>query len=220
MNSNNQQDHSNTPYPSTGILLPTCYLPPVSYFYQCLKPNELYVEILETYPKQTLRNRCFILGPNDIQMLSIPVSRPSGNHTKTKDILINNSLPWQKQHWRSIETAYNKSPFLLYYQDHFYPFYEQPMKFLIDFNEGIRERIFEIFQIDKKVQHNKVFEKTPNNLCDLRNAFSDKIPQPPIPEYHQVFSAVHGFVPNLSILDLICNLGPESIAYLRQLKVS
>jgi hypothetical protein len=99
------------------VLRSTAYLPPVSYISGCLRQDEILIERFETYPKQTIHNRCRILGPNGLQVLSVPVVRVNGNHTLTKDIRIAETIPWQRLHWRSIETAYNNSPFFLYYKD-------------------------------------------------------------------------------------------------------
>jgi hypothetical protein len=220
MNSGNHVPQNLPKKEEKAILIPTSYLPPISYLSYCLPTQYVNIEVQETYPKQTIRNRSYIYGPNGLHILSIPVTKPFGNHTKTKEVRINNNLSWQKQHWRSIETAYNKSPFLLYYQDYFYPFYEQPVDFLVDFNEGIREKIFEILHIDKSISFTSSFVKDPGNTRDLRKSFSGKSAQPLIPEYHQVFADRHGFLSNLSILDLICNLGPDALPYLNALKIS
>ncbi len=99
------------------VLLTTAYFPPVGYMAEVLRADTVVIEVHETYPKQTCRNHCVIQGPNGRQTLSIPVTRINGNHTKTRDILISTHEPWQKTHWRSIQTAYNNSPFFLYYLD-------------------------------------------------------------------------------------------------------
>jgi hypothetical protein len=170
------------------------------------------LERFETYPKQTCRNRCHIYGPNGLQTLSIPVIKVNGNHTLTKDIRIATSTPWQRLHWRSIETAYNNSPFFLYYQDEFERVFEKHFDFLLDLNTTLLEIIFDIFRIEKKIGFTDHFLKIPEGIEDHRE-FTQKKKVPSndaFSPYTQVFSPKHGFLPDLSIIDLIFNMGPES----------
>lgn len=200
-----------------NVLLSTAYLPPIYYVSGCLHPEKILIEAHETYAKQTCRNHCNIYGPNGKQALSIPVNKVHGNHTLVKDIRISYLLPWQKIHWRSIETAYNKSPFFLYYRDYFETFYDNKFDFLLDLNFKLLEVIFLILRIDKEIGITGYFEKHPGETGDYRNILVSKnYPLPVLlPEYIQVFGTRHGFLPNLSIIDLIFNLGPGAIEYLK-----
>ena len=202
-----------------SLLIPSSYLPPVSYVSACLHADDIVIEKYETYAKQTFRNHCIIGGPNGKQKLSIPVIKVNGNHTKTKDIRISDVMPWQKMHWRSIKTAYNNSPFFLYYYDSFIPYFEKKQEFLVDFNTSLLESIFHILKEEKKIQGTDQFEKEVSEKYDLRNLWGKKHPviQSNFPEYTQVFSPKHGFLHDLSIIDLIFNLGPEARQYLRNL---
>ncbi|MBN1199479.1 MAG: WbqC family protein, partial [Bacteroidales bacterium] len=141
------------------LLLPTAYLPPISYVAGCVSSEEVLVEIWETYPKQTFRNHCEIYGPNGRLRLTIPVNKPNGNRTKTKDIRIDPNLPWQKIHWRSFETSYNKSPFFLYYQDYLLPFYEKNFTFLIEFNLLLLETLSQAIRLDKVIAFTESYEQ-------------------------------------------------------------
>ena len=183
----------------------------------CASREDIIIEAWETYPKQTIRNRCFIMGPNGQQMLSVPISKPHGNHTKTKDIRISHHLPWQANHWRSIETAYNKSPFLLYYANYFYPFFEQPFDHLLDFNDRLLETLMMILRIDKEWRYSTRYEASQPNQADQRVSKKSPPPSTRFPEYQQVFSTNHGFLSDLSVIDLICNLGPDAGDYIRGL---
>ncbi|MBE0647191.1 MAG: WbqC family protein [Bacteroidales bacterium] len=205
------------------ILLPTAYLPPISYISACAAADEILVEAWETYPKQTSRNHCEIAGPNGRQRLTVPVNKPDGTHTKTKDIRIASHLPWQKIHWRSFEAAYNKSPFFLYYKDYLLPFYEKDYEFLLDFDLQLLETLFQAIRLDKSTVTTESYEEAPPGIIDLRNQLavsslqspvtSNQSPVSNLPEYYQVFADRNGFMSDLSIVDLLFNLGPETLQY-------
>ena len=158
-----------------------------------------------------------IFGPNGKQMLTVPVTKPMGNRTKTKDVRISYELPWQQNHWRSFETAYNKSPFFLYYQDYLVPFYENRTPFLLDFNQSLLETLFLAIRLDRNIGFTETYEKKPLDVDDKRLELATKSLLLEQPEYIQVFSSKYGFIPNLSILDLLFNLGPETLFYLMSL---
>ncbi len=204
---------------SGSLLISTAYLPPISYVSACIHADEILIERCETYPKQTFRNHCIIFGPNGKQLLSIPVIKVDGNRTKTKDIRISDSRSWQKTHWRSIKTAYSNSPYFLYYGDHFIQYFEKKYEFLIDFNTSLLETIIHILKEAKKLTFTDQFEKEVSYKNDHRYLWGKKysIIHSEFPEYTQVFSSRHGFIPDLSILDLIFNLGPETRQYLESL---
>jgi hypothetical protein len=201
------------------VLLASAYLPPLRYVAEAAKADEIVIEIFETYTKQTCRNHCTIYGPNGKQTLTIPVIRVNGNHTLTKDIRISAHQPWQKIHWRSVETAYNNSPFFLYYQDYFLPFYEKRFSFLVDFNTALLEKVLQILNSEGHIRLSDSFEKSPDELSDRRNDLVAKHDTCPVayPHYTQVFEPRHGFIPGLSVLDVIFNLGPEACSYLQRL---
>ncbi len=193
-------------------LLSTAYFPPIAYMVKTIGAEEICIESWETYTKQTCRNHCKIGGPNGVQTLTIPVIKINGNHTLTRDIKISDSLPWQKTHWRSIETAYNNSPFFLYYQDLFSPFFQKKYNFLLDLNINILETIFKAIKQNTRVSISSQFNPLTNN--DNRNDLVSKKIDFQHPVYQQPFSERNGFLNNLSIIDLIFNLGPESHPYL------
>jgi hypothetical protein len=186
-----------------SVLFTTAYLPPIAYLAKCARSENIMIEAFETYSKQTFRNHCHIAGPNGKQKLTIPVIKVNGNHTFTKDIRISYSHDWQKIHWRSIETAYNNSPFFLYYRDYFEPFYLKKFDLLLDFNSQILEVILNILRIERQILFSEHFENRSSTLHN--NIFQ---------HYTQVFETKIGFIPDLSIIDLIFNLGPDSVEYL------
>ena len=183
------------------------------------RAEEAVIELDETYQKQSFRNHCNIYGPNGLHVLSVPVVKVNGNHTKTRDIGISGHEPWQRIHWRSILAAYSNSPFFLYYEDKFRPFFEQEHRLLHELNSGLLQVILDILRLPVKISYTSVFEKKPQGVTDLREQLIGKhsgsaIPQP---EYIQAFGPAHGFIPGLSILDLLFNLGPETRTYLKGL---
>lgn len=184
-----------------------------------LKSRNVNIEIFETYPKQTFRNRCNIASSTGNLSLSVPVKRINGNHTITADILIDNSKPWQQIHWRSIVSAYNKSPYFLFYRDLFEPVYKTKQERLIDLNQSLLDIVLKLLKVNNlKINFNDNYVVATECL-DFRNAISPKLKQIQknqnyFPRYMQVFEDIHGFIPELSIIDLLFNLGPEALPYL------
>lgn len=198
-----------------SAVFPTAYLPPLAYFAALLKSGDWEIEIFETYRKQSCRNHCCILGTNGLQMLSIPVVKVNGNHTLTKDIRISYSLPWPRIHWRSMETAYRNSPYFLYFQDFFHPIFQKKFDFLIDFNTVLLQTIHTTLNIPVDIKFTSEFHRP---LIDEQGEILvSKKYTPSLPPYQQVFSPPHGFIPNLSIVDALFNLGPETIFYLNSI---
>jgi hypothetical protein len=204
-----------------SVLLSTSYLPSISIISTCFRSEEVIIEGFETYSKQTCRNHCVIYGPNGPQKLSIPVIKVFGNHTMVKDMQISYDSSWQKIHWRSIETAYNNSPFFLYYRDQLEPFYTSRISNLLEFNTKLFIVLLKILGSEIKIRFTDHYSKEPENVVDKR-ALVNKKPHPgnySWPEYRQTFHPKFGFIPNLSVIDLIFNLGPEAIDYVQALEV-
>lgn len=199
------------------LILSTAYYPPVQYFAELLQSGKLLIEQHENYPKQTYRNRCYIYSANGVIPLSIPVERGSFHKVKMKDIKIDNSRKWQREHIHAIQSAYNSSAFFEFYTDKLLrPLYEG-YEYLIDLNMEILEIMLGILELEITVNKTDSFiREYDNNVRDLRYSLSPKIKSTySKTEYFQVFSPVHGFKPNLSILDLLFNMGPESWSCLR-----
>lgn len=208
------------------VLLPVAYLPAVEYFAYLAKADEAVFELHETYARQSWRNRCNIITANGPLDLIIPVKKPDGNHSKTCDVLISNHENWQKKHWRSIVSAYNKAPYFFYYRDLLSPFYEknQPEK-LWEFNHVLMQTIIDELDIDVKICYSESFNHKSENAFDLREVLTPKTHRRPAhahiewPVYQQVFSDRHGFTANLSIADLLFNLGPDTKDYLESIRL-
>lgn len=198
-------------------LFSTAYFPNVAYMAQMATCQNAAIEIWETYPKQTYRNRTVIATANGILPLTANVERPAGNHTITKDITICYRENWPMQHWRAIESAYNASPYFLYYSDDVKNLIFSNKHFLLDLNMAILQWCLKKTNLKTTVETTSDFDKAGNNANDLRFAISPKVPCPwTFEEYPQVFDTRLGFVPNLSVLDLLFNLGPESGEYLNR----
>lgn len=202
-------------------LLSTAYFAPVQFYSKIILHKKIYIEKFENYSKQTYRNRCEILGANGPVALIVPVIKGRRPKILIKDTKISYDTDWQRNHWRAIFSAYNSSPFFKYYKDDIYPFFTKKREYLLDMNLAINEKICELLEIDNTLTMTNDFEDIPVNALNLRETFSPKKhkvkPDPlfkPM-KYTQVFSEKFGFVPNLSILDLLFNEGPNSYRILR-----
>ena len=207
-------EHHNT------LLLPTSFLGPIEYFYFLNRATNVMIEQHETWPKQTYRNRTVIVTDKGILPLIIPVTKVDGNHTKTKDITISFRENWPVKHWRSIETAYQNSPYFLYYSDKIKELFFSNMPNLVEFNTALTKVVCEIIGIKTDIRLSSRFTRFPDDaVTDLRVKISPKQPASYLkfPEYTQVFSDRQPFIPNAGILDLLFCLGPESLSYLNKI---
>lgn len=202
-----------------NVLLPVFYLPPISWFSVFLDAeNSIVLEQLESFPKQTYRNRANIFGANGKLSLIIPISH--NGKRELKDIEISQSEDWKKLHWKSIKTAYQGSPYFEYYEDKIRNIFDLEEKSLLDFNIKALEIIQQILKTEKAYSLNVEYIKSPDEI-NFREKFSAKLPPEfEMEEYYQTFSDKLGFVKDLSILDLICNKGPESLTYIKNIKQS
>lgn len=199
------------------VLLPLFYLPPISWFSVFLQHDaEVTLEQFENFPKQTYRNRTVIYGANGKLALIIPVLH---NGKKTiNEIEVSQRENWQKLHWKSIKNAYQSSPYFEFYEDQLAQIFTFETQSLFQFNLNALQIIQKILKTEKAYSLNEEFTKTPADV-DFRNKFSAKKESEfEMEEYYQTFSDKLGFEKDLSILDLICNKGPESLTYLRNVQ--
>ena len=209
----------------TEVLLSTAYLAPIQYFTKLVSFQQIYIEYCESYLKQSYRNRAVILAANGSLQLSIPVADGPRAKGPIRDLKLSYDQPWQLMHWRGISSAYNSSPFFEYYADDLAPFFhEKKWKYLFDFNLEIQNAILKAINLDVTIKPTLDYYpqgEAPETTDDFRYTIHPKQQKQesdphffPAP-YTQVFNEKWGFVPNLSILDLLFNEGPETISHLR-----
>ena len=191
-------------------IFPTAYLPSIEYISLFLKAENASIELFETYQKQSCRTRTNVMTANGIQTLTIPVIKTNGNHTLTKDIEISYKESWQQIHLRCLESAYRKSAYFDYYFPYFEKIYKQKFNTLIELNDFCLKTILKILKTKKEYSFTTDFEKIINE-DDYRISLSKGTNKIEMKPYYQVFADRHGFIPNLSIIDLLFNEGPNSI---------
>jgi hypothetical protein len=200
------------------VYLSTAYLAPIRYYGRLLD-GMVCMEACEHFVKQSFRNRCLIAGANGLLTLTIPIEKPRSLKIPIRDVRISEHGRWRHQHWQALVSAYRKSPFFDYYEEDFAPFYHQSsFHYLFDFNEALRRTVCSLLGMTPTVCFTNVYHPSPSN--DYRDAIHPKHEAAdrlfsPIP-YYQVFSARHGFLPDLSIADLLFNEGPETLSVLRR----
>ncbi len=205
-----------------AVLLSAAYFAPVQYYTKILSFSTIYIEQYEHFNKQTYRNRCNILGANGPISLVIPVVKGRGPKILMKDLQVSADTDWQRNHWRTIFSAYNSSPYFEFYRDDLYIFFEKKWKFLLDLNLSIHSTICELLEIENNVLLTPDFEKVPETTLNLRENISPKTHKVATDRnfypaaYTQVFAEKFGFIPNLSILDLLFNEGPNSLSILEE----
>lgn len=209
------------PVNSALLVYPALYNGPINYYARLIREERIILEQYDHYTKQTYRNRFRIMGPNGILTLSVPVKRRRGKKTFLRDILIDYDTPWNKIHWRSLVGAYTASPFFHLMKDEFVPFYQQRTRFLIDLNLGLTETTLGLIGADIPVIKSHGFMLSTDSTdrdpwYHAKKKVEETDPGFHPPEYHQVFSEKYGFIPNLSILDLLFNEGPNTMIYLKQ----
>ena len=182
------------------MILPTTYLGPVEWYRRFLSPiaqrpihDTQYpiIEMMESFPKQTYRNRCTITTPDGPLTLSVPVKRVDSKQL-TRDVEISYQQRWQHQHWIALVSAYKRTPYFDYYADFFRPFYEKETKYLVDLNDGLHEVIVRLLanrEPGKKSQEQRLITTTDWSGQDLEHTFGSGI----------------------SILDTLFEYGPESV---------
>ena len=203
-------------------LLQTTYFGPIQWYQKLCRYDQTLIEQHDSYQKQTYRNRCVIATANGLQALTVPVEHDTLNIKneilKVKDLRISDHNNWRRIHWNALQSAYNESPFFDYYADDIRLFFEKKYEFLVDFNEAIRQTVCNLLDIHPQVSYTTDFSRQPSDIDDYREVINAKHPQADADfqprRYWQVFEGKHGFQSNLSILDLLFNMGNEAVFYL------
>lgn len=199
----------------------TALFPPIHYMSEVYSAKDIFIEANCNYSRKTFRNRYLIMGANGVLKMSVPVVNTSGEKTKTKDIKVSYDTPWNEQHWKSIVSAYNTSPYFQYYDKEIELIFKKKWKYLLDMNMQSLQTIIECIGLKISISLTEKYTPSDVYLKDFRdiihpkkeyNADNNFKPEP----YHQVFEQKYGFIPNLSILDLLFNKGPESLIVLKK----
>ena len=206
------------------MLFPITYFGPISWYSRLLRTENWRIDDTEHYVKQTTRNHCLIATANGVQKLTVPVEKPSRNEERgarsepllTREVRLSDHGKWRTEHWNAISTAYGESPFFDYYADDLRPFFERrDWEFLFDYNAAIMQKMLELIA----PSHLPQLGEAANGLFScgrtIKNApLSSGRGVGGEAPYWQVYQQRHGFLPDLSILDLLCCMGPEAILYL------
>lgn len=193
------------------VLLSTAYLPPLNYLTHIINSDTVVIEANEYFIKQSYRNRCEIVTANGKLSLSIPLIKQADKELISEK-KISYAENWQKQHWRAISSAYKNSPYFEFFEDDFKPFYEHKFEFLFDFNSQLLKTILHILRVKKTILFTEEYQSSVNHIMDLRslsdvNKIANEAKQK---SYYQVFDDKHGFLPNLSCIDALFNVGLET----------
>ncbi|QLG44084.1 WbqC family protein [Costertonia aggregata] len=200
------------------IVLHPCYFPNIAIF-SAIAQNEVIWETADNFQKQTYRNRCYIATDRGRHMLTLPIKHVGGSQgrQKYKDVRLDNTYSWQRQHWRTLQTAYRTSPFFEFYEDELEPLFREDQKFLLDFNLKTIATICACLQIETPTKKTMVYEhQLDTTIKDARFLVNAKLKIKFDQEkYNHVFEEKHGFLYNLSILDLLFNEGTNALSYLK-----
>ncbi len=198
-----------------SILLHPTYFPSIAHFVAIAKADTITFEVCDNFVKQTYRNRSYIYGANGPLLLNVPVVYSQKNRKPYSAVSVFHEEQWQLQHWKSLESAYRTSPFFEFYEDELKPLFFEKVELLLDFNLKCFEVICDCLQLAPHITTTTTFEKQITNAVDLRGLVNAKSPMKQhFTPYTQVFSSKHGYIENLSILDLLFNEGPNALNYL------
>lgn len=208
--------------PST-ILIEAHYLPSVQYFSKLTHYSQATIEACETYQKGSYRNRCHIAAANGLMRLSIPLKKGKNEQQSIRETQIAFDESWRSQHWNSIRSAYGNAPFFPYYEEELAAYFQRPNPLLFDWNLELIQLLTRLLQLDVSIQKSTTYvREVAGDVQDLRQLIHPKSHRrmtddnfQPVP-YPQLFQERHGFLPNLSILDLLFCTGPQAILYLEQ----
>lgn len=197
----------------------TAYLPSISYMSCLVKERDVVIEAQETYLKQSYRTRCKVMTANDTESLIVPVVRPNGCKSSTREVLVDYATNWQQIHRRCLESAYRAAPYFEHYYPYFAPLFDRKHDTLLSLNEASLNAVFKALKLSCNISYSNTYEKV--STGDYRDLFHPKRPFPAeiFTPYYQVFDTKWPFRPDLSIIDLIFNEGPGALPYLKKLNI-
>ena len=205
------------------VYLTSAYLAPVAYYAKLLTADKAYIERYDNYVKQTYRNRCVIAAADGPLSLTIPTEKNDTLKCPMKDVRISDHGNWRHMHWNALVSNYRNSPFFEYYADDFRKFYEKKYGFLWDYNQEICELVCSLIDIHPVMEGTTEYrtefapdEKDYREIIHPKHNWQQADPTFTATPYYQVFKEKFGFLPNLSVADLLFNMGPESLLVLRE----
>ena len=202
-----------------NILIHPSYFPSISHFVAIAKADVVTFEMEDTFQKQTNRNRMYIYSPNGIQLLNVPIKHSKEKHQSMKDVKLETAFDWQKQHFKSLEAAYRTSPFFEYFEDAIVPIFQKKHTFLMDLNLETMSIVSKCLKLEFDYVETLEYFHQVEDKTDYRNLINGKKDTAVFESYTQVFSEKHGYLNNLSILDLLFNEGRYALDYLRKQKL-
>lgn len=199
-----------------NILIHPGYFPSISHFVAIAQCDLVTFEMDDNFQKQTNRNRMYIYSPNGIQLLNIPIKHSKEAHQKTKDVRLETAFDWQKQHFKSLEAAYRTSPFFEYFEDDIAPIFQKKHTFLMDLNLETMSIVSKCLGLEFDYNETAEYFHEVTDKTDLRGLINGKKDSSLFEPYTQVFEEKHGYLNNLSILDLLFNEGRYALDYLKK----
>ncbi len=203
----------------TNILIQPAYFASIAQYAAILKSDTTLFEVHDHFVKQTYRTRCYIYAANGKLLLNVPVNKSKGQKITTPQVELNYSEDWQTLHFKSLQSAYQNSPFFEYYQDDLAVIFNTKYQYLGELHSACHHFVMDALQENSKSSYTKEYTIDTQNVTDLRTFINAK-KQVVIdtPDYIQMFDDQHGFLPNLSVLDLIFMEGPSSAIYLNKIR--
>lgn len=199
-----------------NILIHPSYFPSISHFVAMAQCDLVTFEMDDNFQKQTNRNRMYIYSPNGIQLLNIPIKHSKTVHQKTKDVRLETAFDWQKQHFKSLDAAYRSSPFFEYFEDDILPIFQKKHTFLMDLNLETMSVVSKCLGLEFDYNETTEYFHEVTDKTDFRNLVNGKKDHSQFDPFTQVFGEKHGYLNNLSILDLLFNEGRYALDYLKK----
>lgn len=203
----------------SNILIHPSYFPSISHFVAIAQAGVVSFEMEDNFQKQTNRSRMYIYSPNGIQLLNVPVKHSKEKSQRIREVRIENDFGWQKQHFKSLEAAYRTSPFFEYFEDDIRPIFEKKHHFLMDLNLETMSIVSKCLGLEFDYDETAEYFHEINDKTDFRNLINGKKDTSVFEPYTQVFGEKHGYLNNLSVLDLLFNEGRYAVDYLKKQKL-
>ncbi|CAL1517341.1 WbqC family protein [Chitinophaga sp. MM2321] len=198
------------------LLIESQFFPPIDFYKTLIKHDILQIEKYEHYQKLSFRNRCYVAGPNGRMILSVPLARGKNQRTVMKDVRISNEEKWQSLHWKTLVSAYRRSPWFEYYEADFEGLFQKQYDFLLDWNMACFEWINSKLGLSVPVTFTESYQKDVPGVTDARGTILPNVISAEPTRYTQVFQERAGFIPGLSILDPLFCEGKQALSVIKE----